>query len=415
MEALRELDDDYYRVEKTYTRASTAALNEGLSMDFYRLASYASVYNDQAINLLNSLGYSDTGWFSVSYTSPILPSDTLLGVRYVFSRTPLNELEQIDLDGLADGDYLYYNPDALSVGYGSSSEVTDTSIIVEGNPFETQNRLASAILGYEVELFTPIDTVLVAEDTQSRSWEIVVPANTIACSWLSSWDAQTYIYTIEGGDAEWQESSETRYDNARFRHAVRMLNEASADEREIRISLSTSSEETSIPDYLECMVYGLDLAVYQEMVDALSDEQLEVTQWSGSTFAGTIEISDETDGVLLSIPYDYGWTVTLDGEKIDVQAACEGAMMFIPIGSSDSDDLGLITVPELDITTESDSGESDSVGSDSGESSNSVESHVIEMSFVPPMLREGIVISALALVGLVGRALITRRKSNVSA
>ena len=53
----------FYRIDRTITRADSAALNEGLALGYNQLSSYSSANNPQAIALLNSLGYSSVGEF----------------------------------------------------------------------------------------------------------------------------------------------------------------------------------------------------------------------------------------------------------------------------------------------------------------------------------------------------------------
>ena len=72
-------DDDptpFYRIDRTTTRADSAALNEGLALGYDQLSSYSSANNPQAIALLNSLGYSSVGEFSTRYWGSSTPSSS---------------------------------------------------------------------------------------------------------------------------------------------------------------------------------------------------------------------------------------------------------------------------------------------------------------------------------------------------
>lgn len=369
--ALFEADDSAYRVEKTYARAGLAALNEGLALGFNRISSYSSAYNASAVAFLNALGYSNEGEFSVTYRQPILPSDSLLGVRYVFSRVPINGLEEVDLDGLADGDLLYMNTDALSLAYAASSDITSFSIEDGSNPFERQNQLASAILGRDVVLFSTLDATLVADDDDVRSWEVEVPAESVAYSWIDSSSGVAYLYSVDDETAFWANdphAADGAQDNWRFSHAIRTLGEVQDIDHIVMVSL-ISTQGTSgepLPDDAVCLFYALDMDVYEELISALAEEQAEVSQWSDARFTGTIEFSGEKDGVLISIPYDYGWTVRVNGESVQALSAADGALTFIPLA-----DAGTYT---------------------------------IEMSYMPPMLVEGCIVTGLTCVAFVVRA-----------
>lgn len=374
MAALRELDGGFYRVEKTYTRAADAALNEGLSQGFYRLASYVSGSNPAAIALLNSLGYSHPGEFSTGYRTPVLPSDTLLGVRYVFSRAPVNALSRVDAPFLAEGDLLFENPDALSVGYTASADVTSFSPQGAGDPFACQNQLASALLGHDVELYAPLASSVVADEAGTRSWRVEVPAGTLACSWLASASEVPYRYAVDDPTAAWTADAApggVAWDNTRFSHAVRMLGDASDEPREVVVTVQSAEGAAgtatgALPEDAACLFYGMDMGVYRELVRELSQEQLEVTEWSGARLAGTFAASGEKDGLVLTVPHDAGWTILLDGEEVEGEPAAGGALTFVRVPGAGA--------------------------------------HELEMSYVPPMLRAGCAVTLVALAALTARA-----------
>ena len=379
IDALKEHDDGIYRVEKTYTRAGLAAQGEGLALGFNRIGSYCSSYNANAVNFLNALGCSDPVWFSVSYRTPVLPSDTLLGVRYVFSRVPVNELEPLGIDGLADGDLLYENPDALSLGYASSADVAAGA--PEGaDPFETQNWFASSVAGREVTLYRPLDAALVEDDDGVRTWEVTVPAGTLACSWIDSTSNVAYLYDVDDDTADWAnatEAEETAWDNSRFSHAVRMLGDVSDAERTVTVSLKSSEEPLegagALPEDARCVFYGLDMSAYEQLVEELSQEQLDVTTCAGNVLEGTFEASGAADGLLITVPYDIGWTVTLDGSPLEAQPACGGALTYVPV---------------------------DGAGA-----------HELKMSYVPPMLVPGACVTLASAAALIAMRAVTQRRN----
>lgn len=383
LEAIREYDGDVYRVEKTHTRAGMAALNEGLAMGFDRISSYSSAYNAAAVGFLSELGYSNPGEFSVAYRTPVLPSDSLLGVRYVISRHLVNQLESVDLVGLADGDSLYRNPDALSLGYAVSSSVT-ADLADSSDPFEAQNSLASAVLGHEVTLYRPLDATLVGDDEGTRTWEVTIPAGELGCSWVSSGSGAGYLYVVDDPTAQWANDSGFEglaWDNWRFGHAVRMLGDVSDSDRKVRVSLKrdiqTSPDEGPLPDDARCVFYALDMSAYDELVANLSEEQLQVAECKGSSLSGTLAASGEKDGMLITVPYDIGWTVRLDGERVDAQPAFGGALTYVAI-----DEPG---------------------------------THRLEMSYVPPMLVQGSCVMLASAASLLAMRAVTRRSGRVEA
>ena len=63
-------------------------------------------------------------------------------------------------------------------------------------------------------------------------------------------------------------------------------------------------------------MYGLNEEVWNRAYAALSDEMLNVTEFSDTKIKGTISVKQ--DGVFTtSIPYEKGWTIKVDGQKVD--------------------------------------------------------------------------------------------------
>ena len=64
------------------------------------------------------------------------------------------------------------------------------------------------------------------------------------------------------------------------------------------------------------MIYALKQNAFEEAYNKLADEQLNITSFSDNKITGDIDVIE--DGILyLSMPYEKGWTVRVDGKKIE--------------------------------------------------------------------------------------------------
>ena len=73
--------------------------------------------------------------------------------------------------------------------------------------------------------------------------------------------------------------------------------------------------ETKTGNY-RLMVYALSKSAFENAYAALADEQLEISSFSDTEICGTLDAKQ--DGVLfLSIPYEKGWSVYIDGQKAE--------------------------------------------------------------------------------------------------
>jgi uncharacterized membrane protein YfhO len=67
---------------------------------------------------------------------------------------------------------------------------------------------------------------------------------------------------------------------------------------------------------VQAEVYTCAEDSYQEVLEKLSANQMTDVQVDGNKVSGSVE-ADEDGTLLLTIPYDQGWTVLVDGEETD--------------------------------------------------------------------------------------------------
>ena len=110
---------------------------------------------------------------------------------------------------------------------------------------------------------------------------------------------------------------------------------------------------------------SLDDVRFKQAMTALSEQGLRVDHFNDTSLGGDIDV--KTEGTLFtSIPYDAGWTVKVDGEAVETFALAEGLLAVKMTAGT----------------------------------------HRVEMSYLPPMLTEGALISGASLVLFVVVALL---------
>ena len=157
---LKAYDSSVYRISQTSTRMGegrfinlTANYNEALALNYMSIAGYSSAYDSKQAGLLDRAGYRQNVCMNTINTS-ILPIDSLLGVKYVLSRTPIEGLLPVEGMGTFDGKEVYVNPYCLPMAFVCAPQRVAQS--TPGNPFEYQNELYSCLLGRKVDLFVPV-------------------------------------------------------------------------------------------------------------------------------------------------------------------------------------------------------------------------------------------------------------------
>lgn len=316
--AIQEQDSvPFYRIDRTTTRADSAALNEGLALGYNQLSSYSSANNPQAIALLNSLGYSSVGEFSTRYAEPILAVDTLLGVKYAIPENVpagyvLAKTYQADSTSA-----VYENPYALSIGVAASSDIKNSTLKSE-NPFEKQNDLYSKILGREVELYTKIEATSTENSDSLKQWSVTVPASSIGYLYINKHaTAGSYWPVTLTIDQRTIKNEAWRFDNN-----IRQIADASDAPSQHTVSIGVAEGYTGMPQDNEPVFYALNLEVFEQIINELKTSEFIPTVFEDGRIEGKYTAKDDGN-LLLSVPYDEGWNVTVNGTTAELTPAAD--------------------------------------------------------------------------------------------
>lgn len=330
MQQLEKLDAEaFYRVDKTYNR-SGAAFNEGIAHGFNQLSTYSSANNPKAVALLNTLGYSSEGEFSSVYTAPNLVMDSLLGVRYIGAWFQPVGTEPTGITGSAVVSPLFRNPYALSLGLPCDGRRIDAQLPEGDNPFERQNALFAQITGIEEPLYTPLAPTRETDEGQQNVWNVELPANSIG-----------YVYVQTGVEADWSQYVTMIIDDeyipmegTRFSHNVRNFGNVAAESTAHTIRVLPGNQRGLLPGETACAIYALNVELFERGVEQLREGQFVPTVFSDGHVSGVYRTREATS-LLLSIPYDKGWTVMVDNAPVELSPAYGGGMSMLEVSEGD--------------------------------------------------------------------------------
>lgn len=362
---LKARDGGTWRMERTFTRAARASLNEAMSMDYLGFSSYSSAHNQDALDFLSALGYNRAGEISMRYAHPILASDALLGVRYACSAQPVAGESAVAGVSEVSGAATYANPYALGLGYLVSGD-TATAALDGANPFERQNEFASALVGHEVTLFRPVEAKQVEADDTALAWDVSVPAGCVGYAYVNTPAGYRdgVIMDVDGAsDLDgWQ------WQNALWPFAE--VEGVAGGTHRVTVGLNTVGKDPAPLSQVSCDFYCLDPVALQEVTSALSGGQVSFDAFSGSGISGSVTAA--SDGwCMVSVPHEAGWTVTVNGAEVQTKEAFGGALTLVPVTAGENR---------------------------------------IQMSFVSPGFAPGRVVSAAGVAGLVAWCAWCRRR-----
>lgn len=343
------------------------------------ISQFSSSLNANATALMEHIGVEgapDKNRFNYNQTDPV--TNAMLNIRYLIGKNlPIDDsdFKQIAKSG---NSRLYESIYPLSIGYMTADTIRTWNYEQE-NPFMVLDDYVRAVTQNKyTSVFTEIEPVDVSaanielSSTGDGMWDSTLKNETKKSKTILTYQAQQagkqYLF-IEADDAD----------------AITVSQEKKDDKIEIRNDcgsivnlgeMDIGTEFTVTIEYKEgkggsvvSHVCIIDETVWQDAYKMLSASMLDVTDYGDSYLKGTIDVQE--DGVFVtSVPYEAGWKLKVDGHTREIDELIGGAW----------------------ISTSLSAGE-----------------HQIELSFRPPGLIAGLLIT-LASIGLLIAAEWWRRR-----
>ena len=383
---ISEYDDGFYRMEKTYFRKT----NDNFALDIKGISCSTSTLNSDTIDFLRSMGYASRSHWS-RYLGGTPVNDSLLGIKYLITNedendyygAPLFTPEDYgyDKDYTPNGNYnVYQNPYALSFAYGVADNWLTFDHEEYDNPYDRLNAMITAMLGEDetVEVFKPATQLDDPKQTNIRPstadghlcykvdeksdaaylvYEYEVPENT-----------ELYFYyptrylrevTLEVKD----ESSKAYGGHLTFggsdTNRIVSLGESATGDLFLKVTIENDSNNLYVikkPSF----VYYIDMEVFKDAMERLGRTQYEIDASStDSHLTGLVTTEENRQLMFTSIPYDEGWNIYVDGNKVDIYEANNSLVAFYVEGAGE---------------------------------------HTLEMKYMPGVVRLGIIVSFTGLI-----------------
>ena len=310
---LNSIENNFYRMDGNYyysyldshtcnTHGVTTALstNDG---DLYRF------FKDHG----GSLTYT-----TVIYDHNKLPIfDALFGIKYINSKDELKDTLYKEVDKFKitkynsfkkiyekKNIYIYKNPYALSIGYlidNNYDELYNSGN--NSNSFENLNRFVKSISGIDSDVLKPYKK----EYLGNNKYKFIIDNDndiylTTNYDVAINWSVYDTIYI--------NDEYVTSLDSENIGTVViENKNKYGNSEIEVRVENSRSKPKDKID------LYYLDMAVFKKAINKLKKNQLQSVVVKNNAVSGDINVP-ENKTLFMSIPYDKGWNVYVDGKKV---------------------------------------------------------------------------------------------------
>ena len=334
--------ENIYRMELTNLRTRM----DPCWYNYNGVSIFSSMAYEKVANLHQNLGLYGNYINSYTYNMQTPVYNAMFALDYIVNNTEdvtMNE-NLFNLIGGNDTFTAYENKYSLPVAYMVNSSVKNWDydnydpFTVQNDYFERacgisnvfENEEIFDISGFSVsDISNPSDgsdCIYFTADSSDGSGEITILV-------LPEETKNLYLYvdsnSLDELNVEYFGKQITQ--NVDDEHYILDLGECVANET---ITLRFTVKEGVTDGYADFMLRSINMDKFIEGYNILKNQSLEVNEFTDTKISGTIT-SNESGVLYTSIPYDTGWTVTVDGEKLDSEELLDIGKALLGINLSE--------------------------------------------------------------------------------
>jgi len=330
IQSLLQTEDEsdlFHRTELTmwYT------LNDPSLYYYDGVSQFSSMANESVTTYARKLGLpaSEAGnRYYYANTSPL--TNLLLDVRYILAKDAYNaDTLTMTKIGQSGAVAMYENQYLSGLGFMMPESILDYEMDDNADPFARQNELFRQITGIDEDLFTQIDITHVGHQGYDVTWneygsysysKQADPPGTVFLKYnyttVQTGMAYAYAKVTNADYLEVYQNNGAmlhKYNIGRQPYITPVGWFESGELINLRCSMKDDAKSGSAYIYF----YQLNEDVLKKGYDLIQPGGMTLTSFSDTRLSGTVTASQ--NGVLyLSIPYEEGWSVTVDGQKSEL-------------------------------------------------------------------------------------------------
>lgn len=306
---IKRMDDDFYRVTQTSTyntrvHGTTANYNEALAYNYWSISGYTSSPDDIQRTLMDRLGYRINGENMCIVNTSVISADSLLGVKYILSKKAINGYSVVGQRKYNEKS-LYKNPYVLPMAFTYTNNTFEADS--NQNPFEYQNQLYSQFMGKKVSIFKPVKYSCQFDGKGQPTYTLSVQKGNYALYGNLPWNSE-FHGIIQNADG-------SAIDYACWLSPSVFYIPHKTDQTEVLLAI-TADNKCDLK-YGEEQFYALDLDVLAQISETLNKKAAKYTFQNGKV--RILAKSNGNENLYISVPYDSGWTVTVDGKRTETK------------------------------------------------------------------------------------------------
>ena len=297
-------DNNFYRME-----LSTSTVHNSPSLLNYNgINHFNSVKNAKTLNFLNKFNYQVTDDTSVEFNNynPYLTS--LLGIKYINGSKDEMYYENV----YNENPYMYLNKDALSLGY----MIYNKKFKESNSSYQNTENLINSMLNTDIKRYKVIDSFN-GKDTEIKEIDnkkYVISKTSIKIEMEDK--ASNSMFLIPSRNISFVANYSIFINDEEIKDAVIKQSPIfinKGDTYKIIIKSNLSKTELNSLKW-----YQIDYDKYIETINELKKNEFNITKYNKDNhIEGNIDVNNDKNVLLLTIPYDKGWNIYVDDNKVN--------------------------------------------------------------------------------------------------
>lgn len=394
---IKTSNSGFYRIGKTFTRTK----DDPMQAAYNGADHFSSTFESIIPNFFGSIGQPD-GDGVVAYTNGTLISDSLLDMQYFMDKNvPTSQKSNADyrsyipvtstkpdLQNYQKSSTLsntkvstYKNPYALGLGFGASDNITKLKVSkTTGDPIARQELI------YQTLANRSTSGLITAENFDQVIFQNVKRVTTLTGSVVNKQNlAKTgsiyFKFTPPTNDSYYITlGSNLTTSNASYYINGKELKQYPTYRHTIAVNVATNSKGKTVTFGIQMKktslwlqnftLYKLNNAQFKQSAKVLQQEPWHLTHHSSRQLRGTVNIKKAHQVLMTTIPYSKGWHAMVDGKAVTTNKVIN-TFVAVPLSQG---------------------------------------KHTVTLTYRPPMLLTGSLISGVAAIGTVAWFTLKRRR-----
>lgn len=343
MSAITKLVSDARKTNKTFYRTErieSQTGNDSMKFNYNGISQFSSIRNTASSSTLDRLGFKSEGTnLNLRYQNNTIIADSLFGIKYNLWSLNLNKYGFYQLNS-EKSMRIYQNNNAAQLAILTDGVYKDTPFTV--NTLDNQSNLLNALSGLNLTYFKRAPSQLLDKDAKSLNQRVAKRNShsnkdsvTVTYQVITPPHSQLYVSIP---NISWSDDNPHSLSTTVNGVTKSQITDNTFDffdlgyfEKEETITVGLTFYDNKAISFDNPSFYALNTQNYQTAMDTINQRDVKVTTAKNKVFADYN--SKKEASLFFTIPYDKGWTATVNSKKVKIYRSQKGFMKVnIPSG-----------------------------------------------------------------------------------